>query len=51
MIKNLPDNAGDMASIPGLGRFHVPQGNQAPVPQLLSKRSKAHEPQLRKPLR
>ena len=25
--KNLPANAGDMVSIPGLGRFHVPQGN------------------------
>jgi len=25
--KNLPANAGDMASIPGLGRFHVPWDN------------------------
>ena len=51
MIKNLPDNAGDMGSIPGLGRFHMLQDNQAPVPQLLSQCSKAHEPQLLKPLR
>ena len=27
VIKNLPDNAGDMGSIPGLGRFHMPQSN------------------------
>ena len=51
VIKNLPDNAGDMGSIPGLGRFHMLQDNQAPVPQLLSQCSKAHEPQLLKPLR
>ena len=25
--KNLPANAGDMGSIPGLGKFHVPWGN------------------------
>ena len=25
--KNLPTNAGDMGSIPGPGRFHMPQGN------------------------
>ena len=25
VVKNLPANAGDMDSIPGLGRFHVPQ--------------------------
>ena len=30
--KNLPANAGDMDSGPGLGRFHVPQAH---VPQLL----------------
>ena len=27
VVKNLPANAGDMDSIPGLGRPHVPQGN------------------------
>ena len=34
--KNLPANAGDMSSIPGLGRFHIPWGNYwACVLQLL----------------
>ena len=27
VVKNPPANAGDMGSIPVLGRFHVPQGN------------------------
>ena len=27
VVKNLPVNAGDTASIPGLGRFHMLQGN------------------------
>ena len=27
VVKNLPANAGDMGSIPGLGRFHVPHTN------------------------
>ena len=35
VVKKLPANAGDMDSIPGLGRPHVPQGNLACVPQLL----------------
>ena len=26
VVKNLPANAGDMGSIPGLGRFHMPRG-------------------------
>ena len=26
-LKNLPCNAGDMGSIPGLGRSHMPQSN------------------------
>ena len=26
MVKNLPANAQDMGSIPGLGRFHMPRG-------------------------
>ena len=33
-VKNLPSNAGDMGSITGLGRFHMPQGNKAGAPQL-----------------
>ena len=27
VVKNLPANAGETTSIPGLGRFHMPQGN------------------------
>ena len=27
VVKNPPANAGDTGSIPGLGRFHMPQGN------------------------
>ena len=29
MVKNLPANAGDMGSIPGLGRSHMLQSNEA----------------------
>ena len=35
MDKNPSDNAGDMGSIPDLGRFHMAQSNEAPVPQPL----------------
>ena len=34
--KNPPANAGDVGSIPGPGRFHMPRGYKAHVPQLLS---------------
>ena len=27
VVKNPPANAGNMGSIPGLGRFHIPWGN------------------------
>ena len=27
VVKNLPINAGDMDSVPGLGRFHMRRGN------------------------
>ena len=27
VVENLPANAGDMGSIPGPGRFHVPRDN------------------------
>ena len=27
VVKNLPASAGETGSIPGLGRFHMPQGN------------------------
>ena len=39
-----------MDSIPGPGRPHMPQSNEARRPQLLSPRSRAQEPQLLKPL-
>ena len=31
-----PASAGDTGSIPGTGGFHMPQSNQAHMPQLLS---------------
>ena len=36
MVENLPANAGDMGSSPGLGRSHMPRSNWAREPQLLS---------------
>ena len=27
VVKNQPENAGDMGTVPGPGRFHLPQGN------------------------
>ena len=27
VVKNMPADAGDMSSIPGPGRSHMPQGN------------------------
>ena len=44
MDRSLPVNSGDIGLIPGLGRFHVPQGNKVCVPQLLSPCSGALEP-------
>ena len=38
MVENLPANAGDMGSSPGLGRSHVPQSSGAHEPQLPSLR-------------
>ena len=35
MVKNLPANAGDTGSVPGLGRSHLPRGSSACAPQLL----------------
>ena len=32
VVKNLPANAGDMGSIPGPERFHMPWGNKARAP-------------------
>ena len=38
MVENLPANAGDMGSSPGLGRSHMPRSSWAREPQLLSLR-------------
>ena len=38
MVENLPANAGDTGSSPGLGRSHMPWSNWAREPQLLSLR-------------
>ena len=38
VVENLPANAGDTGSSPGLGRSHMPQSNSAREPQLLSLR-------------
>ena len=40
--RNLPGNAEDMGSIPGLGRSYMPQSNKAYAPQLLIQCSRAH---------
>ena len=50
VVKNLPASAGDTGSSPGPGRSHMPQSNRSRVPQLLSLRSRAHKPQLLKPI-
>ena len=49
MVKNPPANAGDMGSIPGPGRSHMPWSSQAHAPQLLNLCSRAREPHLLKP--
>ena len=49
VAKNLPTNAGDMSSIPGLGRSHMPWDNQVRAPQPLSLCSRIEELQLRSP--
>ena len=36
VVENLPANAGDTGSSPGLGRSHMPRSNQAREPQLPS---------------
>ena len=38
VVENLPANAGDTGSSPGLGGSHMPRSNYAHVPQLLSLR-------------
>ena len=46
VVKNPPASAGDMGSSPGPWRSHMPRSNWARAPQLLSLRSRGHEPQL-----
>ena len=36
VVENLPANAGDTGSSPGMGRSHMPRSNKAREPQLLS---------------
>ena len=43
VVKNLPANARDTGSIPGLGRSHTPHSNQVHVPQLFSLCSRLNE--------
>ena len=38
VVENLPANAGDTGSSPGLGRSHMPWSDQAREPQLLNLR-------------
>ena len=49
VVKNPPAKVEVTGLIPGLGRFHMPPGNQANAPQLLSQYSRGCEPQLLKP--
>ena len=49
VVKNLPAKAEDVGSIPGLGRYYMPQSKEAHVPQLLSLCSGARGPQLWSP--
>ena len=52
MVKNLPANAGDVCSVPGPGRSHMPWDNQAQAPHLLKPRyARAYAPQQEKPPR
>jgi len=36
VVENLPANAGDIGSIPGMGRSPLPQGNETCAAQLLN---------------
>ena len=49
MVKNPPASAGDVDSVPGPGRSHMPRRSGDRVPQLLSLCSRAREPQVLKP--
>ena len=47
-VKNLPASRRDTGLVPALGRSHMPWGNYAWAPQLLSLLSRAHEIKLLK---
>ena len=47
LVENLPAYVGDMGPIPGMGRFHMPQGSSARGPQAHVPRAGA--PQQEKP--
>ena len=49
VVKNPRANTGEMGSIFGPRRSHMPQNNEAHAPQLLSLCSRVHMPQLLKP--
>ena len=49
VVGSPPASAGDMGSGPGPGGSHMPRHNWARAPQLLSLRSRAHEPQMLSP--
>ena len=44
VVKNLPANAGDLGSIPGLGRFNVLLDSYVHLPQLQSSHATSTEP-------
>ena len=50
VVKTPPDNAGDTCLIPGLWKSHMPQGNEACVPQPLSMCSRVRALQQEKTL-
>ena len=58
MVENLPADAGDTGSRPGLGKSHMPRSSYARAPQLLSPRAttteaptpRARAPQQEEPL-
>ena len=49
VVKNPPANTVDVGSNPGPRRFHMPQSNQAYVPQLLNLCSRTQKLKLLKP--
>ena len=41
VVKSLPASVGDLGLIPGLGRYHMPRGNEAHALQLAPTRPRA----------